>query len=131
MSDTFPPSTQYEDLTGFVALDGHEASGLDLLAQIVGLDQRYVPIGLSLYRLHTDDDGLLPLQIVAVKSAGIGETIEELFRYAKARGDLPVHFLDVRIDPQQFIHVFKRVAVTAILKDFKDIPISRVPRDSH
>jgi len=115
MTNDFVASTQYNDLTGTAALDGHEGPGLMELARLVSLPEDYFPIGFSLFRLNPDDDGMLPFQLIAVKKSETGDTMEKVIDAAKRGGKLTAYSVEVKIDPKKFPSVFKRCEIKVLV----------------
>jgi len=118
MTSDFLASTQYNDLTGSAAFDGHEGPGLMELADIVGLPDEYFPIGFQLHRLDPDEDGLLWLKMIAVKKAETGDTMTKALQVARDNKSLPTYLVDAKIDPRKFSAVFKRCMIVALVREF-------------
>jgi len=86
MTAEFIASTQYNDLTGTAAFDGHDGPGVHELAAMSEVPADYFPIGFRLYRLDPDEDGFLPFRIIAVKKSETGDSMEEIAKAEKMTG---------------------------------------------
>jgi hypothetical protein len=112
MGDSFVADTQYGDLQGTAAIDGHETGGpLHDLAEYSSLKPGYFPIGFGLHRLDPLESGKLPFTIYAVKTEDVGGTAEEMTAYARQHGKLPVKGFEGEIEPAKFQQFFKRFSL--------------------
>jgi hypothetical protein len=87
MPEPFVASVQYGDFKGTIAIDGHDSDFLDeLAAQAVDMPKGYWPVGFELWNPYElDEDGAIPLTIVAADCSQVGESVEEMRRYHEGR----------------------------------------------
>ena len=107
-------NTQYNDLIGTVALDIHEGTGLQKLAESKKIDTKlYFPIGIEI-----DGVDLQSFTIIAVDLVDIhAKNFNDISSYAKAHhGEVPIikfHFEDEWNNVRKY---FKRLDVVAYRK---------------
>ena len=121
MGDSFFASTQYDDIVGTVAFDGHDAPPLFELAEKSEMPHEgYWPVGFEFFRFDPDEDGSLPFTLVAVKHKEAGASIEDVVKYAKSAAELRVYRFAGVLKPPDFAALFKRIDVKAIRRDLKE-----------
>lgn len=114
MANKFVASTQYGDLKGTVAFDGHEGPPLDQLAELTDMTGEYFPVGVYFYRLNPDEDGKIPFEVVAVRCDKVGTTWDEVTQFAKQEEHIPVYGFSGRIALSEFDVFFKRIDIKAL-----------------
>ena len=118
MGDPFYASTQYNDIVGGAAFDGHEHAPLFELAKKSRMpEQGYWPVGFELSQLHPDEDGNIPFTLLAVMCKETGEKIEDVIKYAKTAEKLTVYRYGGALKPEDFNWLFKRIDIKALRKD--------------
>lgn len=121
MGERFVASTQYDDVIGTVAFDGHEHPPLFELAEKSDMPAEvYWPVGFEFFRLDLDENGNIPFRVVAVRLKEVGGSIENVTNYARERGELRVYRFAGTLKPADFAYLFKRVDIKAIKKSLKD-----------
>jgi len=117
MAEPFVASVQYGDLKGTVAFDGHNGPPLHELAKFTNMPAGYFPVGFSLWRLHPDEDGLVPFRIVAVDMRDTGNSMDDIINFARTKDEVPVYPFDGKVSPAEFAALFKRFDLKAINKN--------------
>jgi hypothetical protein len=125
MADPFTASVQYDDLKGYVAIDGYDGPPLHELVKYCAMPGGYFPVGFSLFRFDPCEDGKLPFCIVAVRCDVVGTTMGEIVNYAREHDELPVYSFDGMIDPTCFPALFKRVDVKVLDKNLTDFKVMK------
>lgn len=122
MGDLFVASTQYDDIVGTVAFDGHEHPPLfELAAKSDMPTEGYWPVGFEFFRLDPDENGSLPFTLVAVKREEAGASIEDIIDYAKSADELRVYRFTGTLKPADFGGLFKRIDIKAMRRDLKEV----------
>jgi hypothetical protein len=120
MSEKAIAETQYNDLKGTTAFDGHEGPPLHELAKRTDMPKEdYIPIGFELWRLNPTESGLIPFHLLAVKQSEVGDNINK----AKELQEIPAYRFDGSIPPSDFPVCFKRIDIKAINKN---LPADRI-----
>ena len=118
MGDPFYTSTQYNDIVGDAAFDGHEHPPLIELAKKSKMpEQSYLPVGFRLYRLNPNEDGNIPFTLYAVKREESGKEMADVFQYAKTAKVLTVYGFQGMLKPVDFAWLFKRIDIKVLRKD--------------
>ena len=118
MGDKFYAETQYGDLVGTAAFDGHKHPPLFELTERSNMpSEGYWPIGFELFRLDPNEDGKIPFALLAVKCEEAGDTIDDIIKYAKAAKELSVYRFEGELKPTEFSFLFKRIDIKAARKD--------------
>lgn len=123
MAESFIASVQYGDMKGTVAFDGHNGAPLHELAAKTDMPGGYVPVGFTLWKLEPEEDGLIPIQVVAVDARDHGSNVDEIAKAAEASGELQVYPFDGRISLAEFTAHFKRFELKAIKRNFKTLNV--------
>lgn len=128
MGDKFIAKTQYGDLLGTAAFDGHEHPPLHELAERTDMPaDKYWPIGFQLCRLDFNDEGKIPFTVVALNRKEIGlpdiKYLSEVAKQARKTGELPVYSFDGHLARSDFPVLFKRIDIKAVCKALKDVNI--------
>ena len=122
MGDLFIASTQYNDLTGGAAFDGHDGPPLFELAKCSNMpSEGYWPVGFELFRLDPDEQtGKIPFTLVAVSCDEAGSKIDQIIEFAKTAEELRVYRFEGHLDPREFPVLFKRVDIKVIRKGLRN-----------
>ena len=125
MGDRFIAETQYSDLVGNAAFDGHTGPPLHELAKYTNMPKgKYWPVGFRLFRLHPGKSGDIPFTIIAVNCEEIkARNIEEIVKYAQKVNELPAYKFDGNLEPKYFSAIFKRIDIKIVCKSLKDVNI--------
>jgi len=125
MSEEFIASVQYGDFRGTIAIDGHDSGFIDeLAAQAVDMPKGYWPVGFELCNPYElDEDGSLPLTIVAANCEQVGESVDEMYRHHAEHGELPVYRFSSRINFAELVSLMKRLDIKAVSKPFRDMNV--------
>ena len=117
MGDIFNVSTQYNDIVGGAAFDGHDGPPLFELAKKSRMpEQGYWPVGFELSDLAPGDEGNIPFILLAVKCEEAGEKIDDILKFAKTAAELRVYRFNGTLKPADF-NMFKRIDIKVIRKD--------------
>jgi len=128
MGDKFIAETQYNDVVGTAAFDGHDHPPLHELAEHTNMPKdKYCCVGFELYELSPTQGEEIQFNIVAVncKEAGV-QDIRDIDQIAKG-AELPVYRFFGRLKPEDFSVLFKRIDIKVVHKDLKSLNI--VPHD--
>ena len=118
MGDPFYASTQYNDIVGGAAFDGHEHAPLFELAKKSKMpEQGYLPVGFRLYRLDPNEDGNIPFKLYAVMCEESGDKMADVFQYAKTAEALTVYGFQGMLKPENFASLFKRIDIMVLRKN--------------
>lgn len=118
MGDKFIAGTQYNDLVGTAAFDGHEHPPVYELAERTSMPEKgYIPVGFELFRFDPDEDGNIPFQLIAVKCREAGDKIDDVIQYAKNTSELRVYRFDGTLKSAEFAAIFKRIDIKVIHKE--------------
>jgi hypothetical protein len=118
MGDILKASTQYNDIVGSAAFDGHDGPPLFELAKKSTMpEQGYWPVGFELFQLDPDVDGNIPFTLLAVMSEETGEKIEDIIAHARTTEKLTVYRYRGALNPSDFGKLFKRIDIKALRKD--------------
>ena len=125
MSEEFIASVQYGDFKGTIAMDGHESGFLqELAAQATEMPEGYWPVGFEMWNPYKlDEEGSIPLTIVAARCADVGESFEEMNAYHQKHGELPVYRFCSKINFAELISLMKRLDIKAVAKPFRDMNV--------
>ena len=116
MSERFEAGTQYDDLKGSSAFDGHSGTPLFELAERSNMPGEYFPVGFELFRLHPDETGKIPFNLLAVRVAETGATMDDISSYANSMHEFRVYRFDGKLEPDDFEVLFKRIDIKALSK---------------
>jgi hypothetical protein len=116
MGDRFVASTQYNDLVGNAAFDGHDGPPLFILAEKLSMPRGYWPVGIELDQLAHNDDGEIPITLLVVNCKESGSKIDEIIKFAKTAAELHVYRVNGTLKPEDF-NMFKRIDIKALIKD--------------
>ena len=133
MGEPFVAFTQYNDLKGTAAFDGHDGPPLFELVEKTDMPKEgYWPVGFEFFRLHPDETGNIPFTLVAVKCEETGHKIEDVIEYASKANELPVYRFDGALRPDDFGYLFKRIDIKVVQKELKhaNIVASRPPEQN-
>ena len=114
MVETFKVTTQFDDLTGNCAFDGHEGPPLFELAKRTNMHPGYFPVGFELSRLNPNKKGKLPFTLLAARMIESGKNIEEFLKRIKLTNELRVYRFRGEIDQNDLPKLFKRISINAI-----------------
>ena len=118
MGDLFNVSTQYNDIVGGAAFDGHDGPPLFELAKKSRMpEQGYWPVGFELFRLDPDEEGNIPFTLLAVMCEETGEKIDDILEHAKTAEKLTLYRYQGTLKPADFGWLFKRIDIKALRKD--------------
>jgi len=113
MNERVIAETQYDDLKGTTAFDGHEGHPLHELAKKTDMPKEdYIPIGFELWRLNPTKSGEIPFHILAVRESEVGEGMTKI----KDLQEITAYRFDGSIPPSDFPVYFKRIDIKAIRK---------------
>ena len=124
MSERFIASTQYGDLKGTAAFDGHEGPPLWELAKLTDMPKGYVPLGFELFRLSPMDNGKVPFTLVAAPTEKYGSKIQDIIDTAGQTGQIHLHRFEGELAPERFEAYFKRTDIKVIQKAFENVEIT-------
>ena len=112
MGDKIIAETQYNDLLGTAAFDGHDHPPVFELAECSNMPaEGYWPVGFELFRLDPDEKtGKVPFTLLAVKNDEVGP-IEKLEQLAKSGTEIRVYRFYGEIYPTYFPAYFKRIDI--------------------
>jgi hypothetical protein len=116
MGDPFIASTQYNDLVGGAAFDGHDSPPLFILAEKLSMPKGYWPVGFELDQLAPNDGGEIPITLLVVNCEETGSKIDDIIKFAETASELHVYRLNGTLKPEDF-NMFKRVDIKALRKD--------------
>jgi len=116
MGDPFIASTQYNDLVGGAAFDGHDGPPLFILAEKLAMPKGYWPVGFELSELTPNDEGKIPLTLLAVKCEETGDKIDDILKFAKTAAELRVYRFNGTLKTAD-LNMFKRIDIKALRKD--------------
>ena len=116
MGDPFIASTQYNDLIGGAAFDGHDSPPLFILAEKLDMPKGYWPVGFELSELAPNEEGEIPFTLLAVKCEETGDKIDDILKFAKTAAELRVYRFNGTLKPADF-NMFKRIDIKALRKD--------------
>lgn len=116
MSERFEAMTQYDDLIGSNAFDGHSGPPLFELAKLSDMPDGHFPVGFELFRLHPDESGKIPFNLLTVRVNEAGDNMDKISFYAKSTDELRVYRFDGKIEPTQFPVLFKRIDIKVLSK---------------
>jgi len=114
MGEKFKVTTQYDDLIGNCAFDGHEGPPLFELAERASMHPGYFPIGFELFRLNPNKKGKIPFTLLAIRMIESGKNMEEFLNRIKLTNELRVYRFNGEIDQNDFPKIFKRISINAI-----------------
>ena len=131
MGEPFIAETQYNDLQGKVAMDGHDGPPLHDLAKRSTMPNGYWPIGFELFRLDPAENGKIPFTLVAARCEEVGATMEEIIKYARTHEEVPVYGFDGQLDPRDFRALFKRIDIKVVSRNLENANVVsyRAPED--
>lgn len=124
MSESFEATTQYDDLKGTNAFDGHSGPPLSDLAKRSEMPEEYFPVGFELFRLNPNDLGKIPFGLFAVKITEAGDSMEKIISFANSSGELPVYRFDGELELTDFPVLFKRIDIKALSKSIPAYKVS-------
>lgn len=130
MGDPFVASTQYNDLVGGAAFDGHDGPPLFMLAEKLSMPKGYWPVGFELDQLAPNDEGEIPITLLVVNCEETGSKIDDIIKFAETAAELHVYRLDGTLKPEDF-NMFKRIDIKALRKDLpaEKVVIEYLPED--
>ena len=110
MSDEYEiASTQYNELVGTVAIDGHHGTLLSEVAELAGIDaEQFRPVHISIYLGHRNRDKMPEFTIFAIDKTMFGVSFEEQLEHSsKNGGKLPV--VSITWTPDSWNQVFSHI----------------------
>ena len=116
MSERFKAMTQYDDLKGTSAFDGHSGPPLFDLAKRSEMPKEYFPVGFELSILDPNDSGKVPFRLLAVRITEAGDNMDKISSYANSSDELPVYRFDGELEITDFPVLFKRIDIKALSK---------------
>ena len=121
MGEKVIAETQYNDLLGTAAFDGHESPPVYELAECSEMpSESYWPVGFELFRLDPDEEtGKVPFTLLAVKNDEVGD-IEKLEQLAKNAAEIRVYRFHGELDSKKFPFYFKRIDIKVTKRCLKD-----------
>jgi len=119
MGDKVIADTQYNDLIGTAAFDGHDHPPVHELAERSTMPEGYWPIGFEMFRFDPDEKtGRVPFTLLGVRLADMGydpkkggNRPELIAQFAKGAPEVAVYRFPGEIDPGDFPAVFKRIDI--------------------
>jgi hypothetical protein len=121
--------TQYNDLKGQVAIDGHGTSPLHQLAKRCGLPEGCLAVGLSLY--YTTEGGragMVEVRFLVVDREHVSAAGGDVPTAQKLCGYLPVFFSEAfHIPLADFFQAVKRLDLKALSKTVRRDALNLLP----
>ena len=124
MPEPFKADVQYNDFKGTIAIDGHDGGFLEELAAQAQIPDGYYPVGFEMWNALPDDDGSIPLTIVAARCEQVGHNIDEIIKYNQAHGELPVYRFDSRIDFAELRSLMKRLDIKVLIRSLENANVA-------
>lgn len=119
MSESFVADTQYGDLVGTAAFDGHSSLPLHEIARRLKIPGGYWPIGFEIHAFPDEVTGnTFPVSVVAVRPADVGTTPDEFISSARETQEIDVYRFSGRLKPQDMNAFFKRVDIKVVQREF-------------
>jgi len=128
MSEKTVASTQYDDLQGTIAVDGHDGSLLQDLAAKSDLKKGYFPIGLTYYSEFPGDGSPGQIYLLAIDEDRIQE-YGSVMHYASQAGPVRVLRFRVHMKAAEVLRHIKRANIILADKVLagKDLNIVDLP----
>lgn len=120
MSQPFKASEQYDDMKGWIAIDGHEGAPHRDLSKYAEIPSGYLPVGFKIFRLDPDENGKIPFSVTTVSMNDVGSTMIEIAEYSKTHEEVPVKSFDGEIPLVDFPKLFKRLDIKGIVRALYD-----------
>jgi hypothetical protein len=119
MGDKVVADTQYNDLIGTAAFDGHDHPPVHELAARSTMSEGYWPVGFEMFRFDPDaETGKVPFTLLAVRLTDMGYDLEKggnrperIMEFARSDAEVAVYRFPGEIDPLEFPAVFKRIDI--------------------
>ncbi len=129
MPESFKADVQYNDFKGTLAVDGHTGDFLDELATEAKIPDSYHAVGFSVWNAIPQDDGSIPLAIVAARCAQVGDSIDEMLKYNEAHGELPVYRFNSRINFAALLSMMKRLDIKVLVSALESANVAVYPSE--
>ena len=127
MGDPFAASTQYDEITGTTAFDGHGSAheALYAMAEKTAMpEDDFVPVGFNLYRLDPDEvTGVIYFSLFAVNKNDYGVNYHDIAQGLNSSPKPVVYSFDGQLRPDEFGMIFKRIDMKAL---YHEIDPSRI-----
>jgi len=124
MPESFKASVQYNDFRGTIAIDGHEGDFLEELAAQAEIPDGYYPVGFEMWNAIPNDDGSLPLAIVAAQCEQVGHSIDDMIKHNQDHGELPVYRFESRIDFGELRSLMKRLDIKVLSRSLENVNVA-------
>lgn len=124
MGDRVLADTQYNDLVGTVAFDGHGHPPMHELAALSSMPDDYWPVGFEMFCLDPNEEtGKVPFTLLAIRLSDIGyepkkgsNAPDRIIEFAKTASEVRVYRFPGEIDPAEFPAMFKRIDIKALVR---------------
>lgn len=122
MTQKAAASTQYGDLRGTIAIDGHSGLRVDELIQTAQVPKGYHPIAIRIYGFATKDDSpSVKAKLLCVDVEQTGKSPDEIRKFGRQNGELHTFEFDAEID---------LAAIAPLIKRYDIVLTSKLVRDS-
>jgi hypothetical protein len=113
MPEAFKANVQYNDFRGSIAIDGHAS-----------IPDGYWPVGFEMWNAIPQDDGSIPLTIIAAPTEKVGHSIEDMIKYERDHGELPVRRFESRVDFAELRSLMKRLDIKVVIGSLEDVKVA-------
>lgn len=117
MGNEAEAETQYGDLTGTIAIDGHSGLSIDGLLVTADVPDGYHPVGLRIYGFGPSQNILSPrARVLCVDKSQAGENVDEIRKTGAADGKLITFEFDAELDVEALQSQIKRYDIVLTAK---------------
>jgi hypothetical protein len=129
MSNRPVAGTQYCDLIGTIAVDGHGAPHLAPLLERHPSGKSYFPVGISFYASDPSKTDRGFVSIFAVDREVVGVNADQIKSFVKKHGKLPVFKLDVEATVEELVALVHRINVVLFSRYVadEDVEVHELP----
>ena len=128
MTEDAKASTQYGDLKGTIAIDGHNGLSIDQLVTRAEVPKGYRPIGLRIYGFSRGKDGpTVKAKVLCVDTDQTGTTPDEIQRFGREHGEVHTFEFDADVDLDAIAKLIKRYDVVLLSKLTRDFHVKIQP----
>lgn len=128
MAEDAKASTQYGDVRGTIAIDGHSGLPIDQLVARAAVPSGYRPIGLRIYGFSRRNDGpTVNAKVLCVDTDQTGTTPDEIQRFGRKNGELHTFEFDADVDFGAIVRLIKRYDVVLLSKLTSDCHVKIQP----
>jgi hypothetical protein len=128
MTEDAKATTQYGDLTGTIAIDGHNGLSIDKLVNNAQVPTGYQPIGLRIHGLSRSNGGYtVKAKLLCVDTEQTGSTPDNIRFFGRNKGEVHTFEFNADVDLETIAALIKRIDVVLLPNFTKDFLVKIQP----